>query len=252
MNPLAALALAAGLALVGWALGWLSAGGAWAAGVVGTVVFGGAGPLGALWLALFFISGSLLGDRPVPGTGAGARAPGDGRRASQVIANGCWPAVGGALILAGLGIGWSVMAGALAAATADTWATEIGRRAPHPPRLITTGHPVPAGTSGGITLLGTAAGAAGATAFGALVWITHEPRTAVAAAIAGVLAMLGDSLLGASLQATYFCESCGSATEVRHGVGHVMRRVRGLPWLDNDAVNLLANGVGAAAAVLLA
>src|SRR5438093_5230732 len=46
-------------------------------------------------------------------------------------------------------------AGALAAAAADTWATEIGAFSPFAPRLITSGRQVPRGTSGGITVLGS-------------------------------------------------------------------------------------------------
>jgi uncharacterized membrane protein len=59
--------------------------------------------------------------------------------------------------------------------------------------------------------------------------------------------MLADSLLGATVQGVYFCESCGSATEDRlHVCGKAARRRRGVAWLDNDAVNFSATGVGAA------
>jgi uncharacterized protein (TIGR00297 family) len=60
----------------------------------------------------------------------------------------------------------AAFAGALAAATADTWATEVGTLSPWAPRLITTGRCVAAGTSGGITPLGLVAAAAGAATLG--------------------------------------------------------------------------------------
>src|SRR5438093_5464504 len=130
---------------------------------------------------------------------------------------------GGVAALAALAGSWAAFAGALAAATADTWATEIGRYSRKPPRLITTGKPVAAGTDGGMTLVGTVGGIAGAAFMAALAFL-FEPRVAVAVAVAGVFGMLLDSLLGATVQGA-------------------------VRWLDNDAVNLAATLAGAVVAV---
>src|SRR5258705_5645214 len=92
----------------------------------------------------FFISSSLLSTKQTS------------RNHRQVLAN------GGVAALAALAGSWIGFAGALAAAAADTWASEIGRHSRTLPRLITNGRPVPAGTDGGMTLLGTAGGIAGA------------------------------------------------------------------------------------------
>jgi len=155
----------------------------------------------------FFVSSSLLSRKTT-------------RNHKQVLAN------GGVAALAALAGSWSAFAGALAAATADTWASEIGRHSRTSPRLITNGTPVPAGTDGGMTLLGTTAGIAGAGLIAALSYVLGQ-RGAQAIAIAGSLGMMADSLLGATVQ--------GKAR-----------------WMDNDAVNLAATLAGAAFAGLLA
>jgi len=175
----------------------------------------------------------------------------------QVLANG-----GVAAVAALLG-SWTATAGALAAATADTWATEIGSFSPAPPRLITTGARVTRGTSGGITALGTAGGVAGAAVIGALaVWLqpggggaaagaTHPPEFLALTAAAGLVGMLVDSLLGATLQGRYECPGCGAELERGDTVCHEpVRLIRGWRWLDNDAVNLAATLAGATAAAL--
>lgn len=249
MTPLAGVALAGTLALLGRALSWLTTGGAAAAALVGAAVFVGGGWTGASWLALFFVSGSVLGDRPLePGSRTG------GRTWRQVAANGGWAAVGMVLVLAGHFRGWALAAGALAAATADTWATEIGTRFGRRPVLITTGRPVPVGTSGGISLAGSVGALAGAAALGTLCWLTRgDTALGIAAVLGGVTGMFADSLLGATVQGVYACEDCGRQTEapLRHA-GHRLTRVRGWRWIDNDVVNLVGTGVGAALALALA
>jgi uncharacterized protein (TIGR00297 family) len=181
-----------------------------AAFAVGGATVWGLGWRGLLLLLAFLISGSLL-------TRGGGR-----RDARQVVAN------GGVAAAAALLGSWPAFAGAVAAAAADTWATEIGACSSAPPRLITSGVSVPAGANGGITLLGTAGGVAGAAAMGGVTWGlgAHDLRLAAVAAAAGVLGMLIDSLLGATLQGPEDA------------------------WLNNDGVNLATTlaGAGLAAA----
>ena len=54
----------------------------------------------------------------------------------------------------------AAFAGAIAAASADTWATEIGTLSPANPVSIATLRPVQTGMSGGVSILGIAASAA--------------------------------------------------------------------------------------------
>jgi len=111
--------------------------------------------------------------------------------------------------------------------------------------------PVDPGTSGGVTALGSAAGVAAAALCGLLAaafGIAPVPSTAAA----GVLGALADSLLGATVQAAFRCTRCGRRGETpRCACGARGELERGLRWLDNDAVNLLATAVGALAAVAL-
>lgn len=221
-------------------MNWLSPRGTLAALVVGGAVAAGAGWGGLGLLFAFFLSSTWL-------------TPGGGRRtAVQVAANGGVAAA--AALLARLNPIWmAAFAGALAAAAADTWSTEIGGRSRSAPHLITTGAAVEAGTSGGVTWLGTAGGAAGAlfiAAAAALIGLVGL-QTAALVAVGGIVGGLADSLLGATVQARYRCPSCGVVGEVRrHGCGAVADLAGGLAWMNNDMVNLAATLVGAAVPVL--
>jgi len=256
----------------------LSADGALAAVVVGTVVLGMGGVAWAVLLLAFFVPSSALTRwRAAAKAVAGEEVAKGGRRdAVQVLANG-----GVATALAALAALrpdlalFPAFAGAIAAATADTWATEVGLLSRGAPRLITTGRAVPPGTSGGVTPLGTAAALAGGVLIGVLAalfvlagWTTvpqivgdvaaaapPAQRTVPGAAMrvllatpaAALLAALFDSLLGATVQAAYRCPRCDTPTERRvHRCGTRTTLTRGFAWISNDAVNLAATAAGAA------
>jgi uncharacterized protein (TIGR00297 family) len=244
VNPALAVGLASGLAAVGWRLGWLSAGGTAAAVLVGGGVFAGAGWRGAVLLALFFISGSLLSRWNEKRSGPARRS------ARQVLANGLWAAAGAALTRADPVPAWAVLTGALASAQSDTWATEIGAHSRRPPRLITSWRRVPPGTSGGVSGAGTAAGLLGGTLLAGVALALGIPRGAALAGLAGgLLGMTADSVLGATVQGRFHCPVCLDDTELRrHHCGSRATPVRGWSWLDNDGVNLVANGIAAATA----
>jgi uncharacterized protein (TIGR00297 family) len=206
--------------------------------LIGTVVFRAGGLRWSAVLLAFFASANLLTRFP------GSRRDRSGRTGRQVLANG-----GVAALAALLSRRWPrasrAFAGALAAAWADTWATEIGVRYGGLPRHLTMRTQVPPGTSGGVTWLGTLAGAAGAALCGLAAQATGVASPGITAR-AGVLGMLLDSLLGATLQARYRCPRCGRIGEQRRcACGSWSRQISGLRSLDNDGVNLLATGFGA-------
>ena len=153
---------------------------------------------------------------------------------------------------------WIAFNAALAAATADTWATELGALASARPRLITLPtREVEAGDSGGITVVGTVAAAAGSAGI-ALLATVLQPQigasTITAIAAGGMLGALLDSFLGAAVQAMYFCPTDSRVTEQHplHSCGTRTVRVRGWAWLNNDGVNFCCGAFGAIAACLIA
>lgn len=246
----AALALAAGVAVAAaaWRARALTGSGAAAAAAVGTAVLLGTGWSGGAALLTFFI-GSTAVSRLCPDPAATRGDAKGGRRdALQVLANGGLPALAALYGLHDPVLGLWALTGGLAAAAGDTWATAIGGTAPRGPRHLLTGRPIPAGTSGGVTIRGTLGGVAGAASVAAIGataggwplfgWITA----------AGVAGMMFDSLLGALVQGRFHCPACDTPTERPvHRCGAAARPTGGLTWITNDTVNLLATFAGAIA-----
>jgi uncharacterized membrane protein len=199
-------------------------------------------------LAAFFVSSSLVGRGAPPP--ARVDVKGERRDHRQVLANG---GVAAGVALLGLddpGLGLWLLTGTLAAAAADTWATALGARSRTQPRLILGGAAVPPGTSGGVTPLGTAGGAAGALLV-AGVGAAAAGMLALlpAAALVGFGGMVLDSALGAAAQGRFRCPRCAEPSEWRqHRCGTATVHEGGFPWLDNDGVNLAASAAAAALA----
>lgn len=134
----------------------------------------------------------------------------------------------------------------LGAATADTWATELGAFSPGQPRNILNMKPVTKGTSGGVSIFGTFSALLGSAALAASGWLSAGlwrnesilPSVMMGIIAAGFIASLLDSILGASVQAHYQCGQCGNITEKRvHCDARSEKLYRGVPWINNDLVN---------------
>ncbi len=245
------------LTLGAWRARALSASGAAAAFVVGALTYAsGAVPFTLVLLAFFLPSVALsrLGKRrkrELVDIGKGGA-----RDAFQVLANGGVATACAVLFALTHDPRWAwAFTGAYAAATADTWATEIGTLARHAPRSIFTLRPISTGLSGGITLPGTLAELAGGTWIGAVAWVIPlaGPRFPVlGVALAGAIGSTVDSILGATVQELRRCDACGRNCETDpHACGAPTRLVRGIPGASNDLVNLLATVAGAAVAFVL-
>ncbi len=227
----------------------VTADGAVAGFLVGATVFAGAGLLGWVMLMWFFGSSSLIGRLSTKTKERAVRMHEKGSRRDwvQVAANGGVAAVAAAVYaVTGHPVALVAVAASLAAATADTWASEIGSLSSHRPRSITTFRPLPTGTSGGVTLLGTLASLGASLSIGTI-FLIGAPGTPWGAAatvtVAGFLGSVVDSLLGATVQAQYE-DHQGERTEKRAG----NRLIRGLPAITNDVVNALSGLLVTAAA----
>ncbi len=251
-----------GQIILGMVLAFLAAGAAYrfklltlsgglSAFLLGAVTFGLGGWGWALVLITFFSSSSGLSLLFKKGkkTAESMYSKGGRRDAAQVLANG---GVAGLFVLLSLvlpnsWVPWAGFCAALAAANADTWATELGVLNPRKPILILTGKPVEPGTSGAVSVVGTLASTAGAFLIALLGWIFRpsgwiEMNGLLMIGLitfCGLVGSLVDSLLGASFQAIYYCDACKTETEKYplHGCGTETHLIRGKKWMDNDWVN---------------
>jgi uncharacterized protein (TIGR00297 family) len=229
-----------------WALRALAPSGVPAAWAVGAATLWVAGWPGGAVLLAFFIPGSVI-SRLWAAPDSTFDTKGDRRDAWQVLANGGFPALGAACANS-TEAALAVLAAGLAAAAADTWATGVGLHSRAQPRHVVTGRVVPAGTSGGVTLLGTIGALGGATLVALAAWPLLGPRWIGVLIAIGMAGMFVDSALGATIQGRFRCPGCDHPSEKRqHRCGTRTEHVGGLKWITNDGVNALATGLATAA-----
>ena len=229
----------------------LTLGGAVAATVLGTT----SAAAGWTWAALliaFFVTGTLFSRMAALTKAAhtiGITEKGGERDSTQVLANGGLFAL---LALFSIVSGSELLlvpaAGAIAAATSDTWATEIGTAASGKARSLFGFREVQAGTSGAISSSGTIGAIAGAIFIAGIALAFGSASTvACAAAAGGIGGSFLDSIAGATIQSQRWCGQCGMSTErMTHTCGTATTHRRGIRWLDNDGVNAIATLGGAA------
>ncbi len=230
MRSLAVLALGGIVVVVAGRLHWLTPSGQLAAAVVGLAVLLGSGTLGVTLLFVFFLSSSALSRFRAERKGRASES--GGRSATQVVANGGVAAGLSLLALAGwVPAAQYALVGALAAATADTWATEIGSAGRWPTWSVIGRGRVATGDSGGVSIPGTLGGIAGAALIGVVAALIARSGAGAddwvrIGVLAGTAGMFVDSILGATL-------------EERFG------------FIGNDEVNLGCTLVGAAVPLAL-
>jgi uncharacterized protein (TIGR00297 family) len=240
------------LAFAAYRLKALTLGGTAGAMLLGSIVFSIGGIFWVIPMATFFVLSSIMSKigkikRTIL---KGMVEKGSQRDILQVYANG-----GVSLVMAvlyhftGAELFYLMFLGSLAAATADTWGTEIGIFARRDPRHILTFDKVPAGTSGGVTVLGTSGffiGAGILTLSGIFPINDSILRLFIIVVISGILGAFIDSILGATIQAQYRCPNCQKTTEkLIHCGSYQTALVSGIRWIDNDVVNFVCTSSGA-------
>lgn len=226
-----------------------------AAVLMGTIVVGTGGWWPGVILVAFFATSSALS--LISRSTAISQVRGHRRDWIQVLANGWGILLGCILYNVTDFTPWLFFGvGAIAAATADTWSSEIGRTATSAPRLITTWQPVPRGTSGAVSPRGIVASIAGAALIAGLAAAAFRDEsspiiTFLGISLAGVLGGLVDSLLGATVQEQRWCDACNERTELNpHFCGHPARHLQGIHGFNNDVVNFLCVLTGTLAGMI--
>lgn len=200
------------IAYLAFFFNWITLDATKAAIILGTITFGFGGIWPAVALIFFFVSSSLItrnkrldgienGSVPLRSDDPYHNSRRDGY---QVWANGFWVAVF-CLAWFQFELDFLLLAvyGSIAAATADTWATELGSRKKGRTRLITTFKKVEPGTDGGISFKGTLASAVGSIAVASLLLVlpeSYDLNVAAVVAIAGFVGSVADSYMGAIFQ----------------------------------------------------
>jgi len=254
---LVGLLLAAVVSLLARRAGALDRSGAVAATFSGGIACAAGWSWAALLITYFVVTSALgrVGAATRQRRTSGVVAKGGARDWWQVLANGGVFVVAATLHAAGV-TGDAVAAlgaASLAAAAADSWATEIGTLSGGAPRSVLSFRRVPAGTSGAVSGQGTLAMLAGAAFMAAAALLLGWPRhLAIPVLLGGIAGAVIDTLAGAMVQARRRCPQCGTSTEqTRHECGATTEPAGGITWMDNDAVNLVCTVAGGLLAVLI-
>ena len=207
--------------------------------LIGIMIFGSGGWLWIFPLVFFFITSSILSH--IRGK------PRSNRDIMQILANGGVPTFF-ALFYFFFPSTFSLLSylGSLSAATADTWATEIGFFSKSKPKLVFSFKAVEKGSSGAVSILGSLGSAMGSFCIAIIAALLFEfYYLIIPLTLAGIIGAFFDSMLGRFIQAKYRCNICQCITEEKIHCNESTELVSGLNWMNNNFVNFLNTLVGA-------
>jgi len=247
------------VALAAVLLNAIDARGFLASAVVGFAIVYGGGLQWFIIVAVFFILGVAFtlykyGYKRKIG---GAQGKGGARNWPHILANGGLPSVVALVNLLSPNAALAaVFLGAMSTSAADTAATELGLLSHPRPRLIT--HPsrwVTPGTSGGVSMLGFVGAAFASLVIGTLASILDilpNPYLGVPLClVGGMFGAVFDSVLGATLQRKGYCVICLKPTEALKHCGEGTVPTGGMPWVENNLVNVMSTLAGGGAGLAI-
>ncbi len=172
------------------------------------------------------------------------------RDSNQVLANG---GLGGLFVVLNVlfpsELFYLAYVSSLAVVCSDTWGTEIGTYFNTKTISIKNFKETEQGTSGGISIYGSIGALLGAfiIPISSLFWL----NSILLISICGFLGNIVDSFLGAVAQVQYKCNVCGKLTERKYHCKSRPTLIKGMEWLNNDAVNFISALTGAVFLVIL-
>ncbi len=232
----------------------LTTGGAAGATIIGTIIYATTGFYGFSTMILFFLTSSALSHFKRSKKAAVAlRFHKTGRRdILQVFANGGIGMIHSVLFYLTNNPVFLVLLGiSFAAASADTWATELGILNKKNPISLRTFRPVAKGTSGAVSFFGTFSSLVGSVVIALFVSLmlalTYNEQLGfnylnifLLVSLGGFIGSTIDSILGATVQGIYYSDELKGETEKSEYNGKPTKLIRGFKFVDNDLVNFLS------------
>jgi len=244
-NIVIGVAAATVVAILSYKIHFLNGGGSALAFLMGSIIFGFGGWAYTLPILGFFLLSSILskiGKSKKKKLESTYQKSGV-RDFHQALANG---GVATVIVLIAfftkIDALYYVYIAALAAATADTWGTELGIFSKTNPVLIINFKEVMPGTSGGISIIGSFASLFGSMVivFIGCIFYKFNFYQFIIVVLSGFTGSLIDSLIGATVQGQFKCEICGKQTESKIHCGDDTTLIHGKYHIDNDFVNIFS------------
>lgn len=159
----------------------------------------------------------------------------------------------------GGGIFSAAFLGAVSTAFSDTMATEIGLLYPDKPRLITNFKKVEPGVSGAISPYGELATLFSSLLIGIVASILNVAveftfhKVILIAVVSGFIGSTIDSILGATIQAGYWCNKCNLYSEdpIHTLCGCKTKFIKGFRCINNHIVNFISTAFGGLCGLIL-
>jgi uncharacterized protein (TIGR00297 family) len=240
----------------GWKTKNLSFSGALSALIMGCIIGYFYHWKGLLLLGAFFVSSSIWSKLFTDSKAEieGRLAKSSVRDWQQVLANG-GPAALFIILYHFTGSEWWLysFAAAIAAANSDTWASEIGPLSRKAPLSIKSLKRVEKGTSGAVSLLGTAAALAGSVFISWMFLVLQDSfhwSLFILISVAGFCGNLFDTVAGAYWQEEFTCPVCRVSTEATVHCGVPAVKSMGFSWMNNESVNFTSSFLAGAGILL--